>query len=74
MTLDVAVLAGAGRVAADFTDDSLGRALDKLGRAQPARVCSAVAAQAYVREHISLESSHWPESVTAASKSVIYGT
>ena len=37
MTLDVAVLLGAGRVAADFTDDSLGRALDKLGRAQPAR-------------------------------------
>jgi transposase len=59
MTVDVAVLAGAGRVAADFTDDSLGRALDKLGRAQPARVFSAVAAQAYVREHISLESSHW---------------
>ncbi len=32
MILDVAVLLGAGRVAADFTDDSLGRALDKRGR------------------------------------------
>ncbi len=59
MTMDVAVMAGAGRVAADFTDDSLGRALDKLERAQPARVFSAVAAQAYVREGITLDSSHW---------------
>ena len=39
---DVAVMAGAGRVAADFSDDSLGRALDKLGRAQPARIFSVV--------------------------------
>lgn len=50
---------GAGRVAADFTDDSLGRALDKRGRAQPARVFSAMAAQAYVREAITLDGSHW---------------
>lgn len=56
---DVAVMVGAGRQAADFTDDSLGRALDKLGRAQPARVFSAVAAQAYVREGITLGSGHW---------------
>ena len=56
---DVAVMAGAGRVAADFSDDSLGRALDKLGRAQPARIFSAVATQAYLREGITWDSGHW---------------
>ena len=58
-TMDVELLAGIGRDAAELTDDSLGRALDKLARAQPARVFSAVAAQAYVREGIPLGSGHW---------------
>ena len=58
-TTDVAILIGAGREATDFTDDSLGRALDKLARAHPARVFSAIAAQAYLREEITLDSGHW---------------
>nr|WP_278281301.1 IS1634 family transposase [Sulfobacillus thermosulfidooxidans] len=58
-TTDVAVLIGADRLAADLSDDSLGRALDKLARAQPARIFSAVAAQAYMREGVTLHSGHF---------------
>ncbi len=47
-TTDVAIRIGAGREATDFTEESLGRALDKLARAHPARVLSAIAAQAYL--------------------------
>ncbi len=68
---DVPILAGAGRVAADFSDDSLGRALDKLARAQPARIFSAVAAQAYVREGIALIAGHWDS--TSCSLTGAYG-
>ena len=67
---DVPILAGAGRVAADFSDDSLGRALDKLVRAQPARVFGTVAAQAYVREGIALTAGHWDS--TSCSLTGVY--
>nr|WP_242940642.1 IS1634 family transposase [Sulfobacillus thermosulfidooxidans] len=56
---DVPLLLGRGRTAADFTDDALGRALDKLFQAGPAAVFTAVAAQAYAREAIELRSGHW---------------
>lgn len=56
---DVPLLLGRGRTAADFTDDALGRALDKLSRAGPAAVFTAVAAQAYAREAIELRTGHW---------------
>ena len=56
---DVAVLIGAGRHAEEFTDDSLGRALDKLSRADPAKVFSTLAANAYLREGITLTSGHF---------------
>ena len=51
-TTDVAVVIGAGRRADNFSDDSLGRALDKLARAHPAKVFSTVATQAYLKEQI----------------------
>ncbi|MCY0879289.1 MAG: DUF4277 domain-containing protein [Firmicutes bacterium] len=47
---DVAMLIGQGRRPDDFTDDSLGRALDKLARAGPAKVFSAWALAAYAQE------------------------
>ncbi len=56
---DVPLLLGRDRTAADFTDDALGRALDKLSRAGPAAVFTAVAAQAYAREAIDLRTGHW---------------
>ena len=56
---DVAVLIGAGRQAGDFTDDSLGRALDKLHRAEPAKVFSTLTMQAYAHEGIALQSGHF---------------
>lgn len=42
-TTDLEILVGAGRRPEDLTDDSLGRALDKLARAEPAKVFSTVA-------------------------------
>ncbi|MDA8205303.1 MAG: hypothetical protein M0Z36_04480 [Thermaerobacter sp.] len=65
----VAVLVGAGRTAAELTDDSLGRALDKLARTHPAGVFSAVATQAYLHEGITLDGGHFDttsRSVTGA--------
>lgn len=56
---DVPLLLGRGRTAADFSDDALGRALDKFFRAGPAAVFTAVAAQAYAREAIELRTGHW---------------
>ena len=43
---DVPLLLGRGRTVADFSDDSLGRALDKLAKAEPRAVFTAGAAQA----------------------------
>ncbi|MCY0879563.1 MAG: DUF4277 domain-containing protein [Firmicutes bacterium] len=51
---DVAMLIGQGRHPDDFTDDSLGRALDKLARAGPAKVFSAWALAAYAHAGIAL--------------------
>lgn len=56
---DVEILIGAGRRPADFTDDSLGRALDKLSRAGPAKVFSALALAAYAHEGIELGTGHF---------------
>lgn len=56
---DVPLLLGEGRQAADYSDDSLGRALDKLAAANPKQVFTAVAAQAYTREQVQLRSLHW---------------
>ncbi len=59
---DVAILVGAGRRPEDFTDDSLGRALDKLARAGPAKVFSALAMAAYTHENIGWGTMHWDSS------------
>lgn len=59
LTTDVPLLFGEGREAADYSDDSLGRALDKLAKANPKQVFTAVAAQAYTREQVRLRSLHW---------------
>lgn len=48
------ILVGPGRRPEDVTDDSLGRALDKLARAGPAKVFSAWALAAYAQEGIAL--------------------
>lgn len=56
---DVPLLFGVGRQAADYSDDSLGRALDKLAAADPKKVFTAVAAHAFTREHIRLQRLHW---------------
>ncbi|PSR28931.1 MAG: hypothetical protein C7B47_02995, partial [Sulfobacillus thermosulfidooxidans] len=66
---DVPLLLGVGRQAADYSDDSLGRALDKLAAADPKKVFTAVAAHAFAREHIRLQRLHWD----STSKS-LYGT
>ncbi|SMC03499.1 Transposase [Sulfobacillus thermosulfidooxidans DSM 9293] len=49
---DVPLLFGSGRTAADFTDDALGRALDKVAAAGGATVFSAVATRALVHDHV----------------------
>ncbi len=59
---DVPPLLGQGRAAEDFSDDSLGRASDKLSEAGSKAVFTTMAAQAYTREHISLQSVHWDSS------------
>ena len=56
-TTDLEILVGAGRRPEDFTDDSLGRALDKLARAEPAKVFSTIAA--YAAEGLTLGTGHW---------------
>ena len=56
---DVPLLFGVGRQAADYSDDRLGRALDKLADANPKEVFTAVAAQAYTREQVHLQRLHW---------------
>lgn len=56
---DLEILVGAGRRPEDFTDDSLGRALDKLARAQPAKVFSSIALAAYTHDGILLDTGHW---------------
>ncbi|MCY0898553.1 MAG: DUF4277 domain-containing protein, partial [Firmicutes bacterium] len=56
---DVEILIGQGRRPEDFTDDSLGRALDKLARAGPAQVFSAWALAAYAHEDIALTTGHF---------------
>jgi transposase len=56
---DLEILVGAGRRPEDFTDDSLGRALDKLARAQPAKVFSTIALAAYAHDGITLGAGHW---------------
>lgn len=58
-TTDLEILVGAGRRPEDFTDDSLGRALDKLARAQPAKVFSTIALAAYAHDGITLGTGHW---------------
>jgi transposase len=58
-TTDVEILVGQGRRPEDFTDDSLGRALDKLHRAGPAKVFSAWALAAYAHDGITLETGHF---------------
>lgn len=58
-TTDLDILVGAGRRPDDFTDDSLGRALDKLARAEPAKVFSTIAASAYAAEGLTLGTGHW---------------
>lgn len=56
---DVELLLGAGRRAEEFSDDGLGRALDKLARAQPAKVFSTLCLRAYAHERIPLDTGHW---------------
>jgi hypothetical protein len=53
------LLLGDGRVAADVTDDSRGRALDTWAAATPKAVLTAVVAPASAREHVQLRSLHW---------------
>ena len=57
-TTDLEILVGAGRRPEDFTDDSLGRALDKLACAEPARVFSTITAAAYAHESLTLGTGH----------------
>lgn len=49
---DLSILFGSAAQAADFNDDALGRALDKLARARPARVFHTVAAQVWAHERV----------------------
>lgn len=56
---DLEILVGAGRRPEDFTDDSLRCALDKLVRAEPAKVFSTLAMAAFTTETISLRTGHW---------------
>ena len=56
---DVPLLLGEGRTAEDFADHSLGRALDKLYDAGPKAVFTALGAQAFAREALTLRSVHW---------------
>jgi hypothetical protein len=49
---DVPLLLGSGHTAADFTDDALGRALDKVAAAGGATVFSAVATRALLHDHV----------------------
>nr|WP_242848409.1 IS1634 family transposase [Sulfobacillus thermosulfidooxidans] len=70
---DVPLLFGSGRTAADFTDDALGRALDKVAAAGGATVFSAVATRALLHDHVWTPDSpvfvHW-DSTTRS----VYGT
>lgn len=56
---DVEVLIGQGRRPEDCTDDSLGRALDKLARAGPATVFSAWTLAASAHDGITLNTGHF---------------
>ncbi len=56
---DVPLLLGEGRIAEDFSDDSLGRALDKLYDAGPKAVFTALGAQAFAHEALTTRSVHW---------------
>ncbi len=58
-TTDLEILVGAGRRPENFSDDSLGRALDKLARAEPAKVFSTITAAAYAHEGLTLGTGHW---------------
>ncbi|MCY0877993.1 MAG: DUF4277 domain-containing protein [Firmicutes bacterium] len=66
---DVELVIGQGRRPDDFTDDSLGRALDKLARAGPANIFSAWALAASAQEGMALTTGHFDttsRSVTGA--------
>ena len=55
---DLSIPFGSAPQAADFNDDALGRALDKLARARPARVFHTVAAQVWAHERVPFDTLH----------------
>jgi hypothetical protein len=59
LTTDCEVLLGRGVVPDDFSDDCLGRALDKLAAAKPAKVFAAMSARAAVAEAVDRRFLHW---------------
>ena len=63
------ILFGSEPQAADFNDDALGRALDKLARARPARVFPTLAAKVWAHEHVTFDTLHGDTTAVA-----LYGT
>ena len=55
---DLPILFGPDVQAADFNDDALARALDKLSLARPANVFASVAANVWAHERVPLDSLH----------------
>jgi len=58
-TTDCELLVGRGVTPDDLNDDALGRALDKLAAADPAKVFAAVCARAAVLEAVDRRFLHW---------------
>lgn len=58
-TTDCELLVGRGVTPDDLNDDALGRALDKLAAAEPAKVFAAVCARAAVLEAVDRRFLHW---------------
>lgn len=58
-TTDCELLVGRGVAPDDLNDDALGRALDKLAAAGPARIFSALCARAAVAEGVERRFLHW---------------
>ncbi len=58
-TTDCELLVGRGATPDDLNDDALGRALDKLAAAEPAKVFAAICARAAVLEAVDRRFLHW---------------